>query len=61
MELTKVQIVQKGLELGVDYRLTHSCYDPDTTGRPCTRCDSCLLRQHAFKELGLTDPVLAMG
>ena len=58
IKLTKIQIIQKGLELGVDYGLTHSCYDPNDLGRPCTRCDSCLLRQHAFGKLGMTDPVL---
>jgi len=53
----KTQIIQRGLELGVDYGLTHSCYDPDANGAPCARCDSCLLRQRAFEALGMNDPV----
>jgi len=56
--LTKAQIIGRGLELGVDYGLTHSCYDP-AGGRACGTCDSCLLRQRGFAELGLTDPALA--
>lgn len=57
--LTKVQIIRRGLDLGVDYALTHSCYDPDPqTGQPCGHCDSCQLRQQAFAELNMTDPVL---
>jgi len=47
------------LALGVDYSLTHSCYDPDADGKPCGRCDSCLIRKKAFESLGMTDPVLA--
>lgn len=58
IDLTKAQIIERGLALGVDYGLTHSCYDPDAAGRPCGTCDSCLLRQKGFAELGLTDPVL---
>ncbi len=54
--LTKKQIVQRGLELGVDYGLTRSCYDPDAGGRACGHCDSCRLRLAAFAELGLRDP-----
>ncbi len=53
---SKTQIIQKGLELDVDYGLTHSCYDPDTQGHPCRRCDACIIRQTAFERLGLTDP-----
>src|SRR5215471_19430170 len=59
IELTKAQIIQRGLELGVDYSLTHSCYDPDSAGRACGGCDSCLLRRRGFAELGLEDPALA--
>jgi 7-cyano-7-deazaguanine synthase len=59
IELTKAQIIQRGLELGVDYALTHSCYDPGAGGRACGTCDSCLLRGRGFAELGLTDPALA--
>jgi 7-cyano-7-deazaguanine synthase len=58
IELTKAQTIQRGLELGVDYSLTHSCYDPRTDGRACGTCDSCLLRGRGFAELGLTDPAL---
>jgi len=57
IDLTKAQIILQGLALGVDYRLTHSCYDPDSEGRSCGRCDSCLLRLKGFAEAGLTDPV----
>lgn len=57
--MTKSQIIQKGLGLGVDYSLTHSCYDPDGDGRPCGQCDSCLLREKGFREAGITDPILA--
>ena len=56
----KAKIIKRGLELGVDYGLTHSCYDPvDEAGRPCGRCDSCRLRQSAFDQLGMTDPLRA--
>lgn len=58
MDLRKSEIIHRGVELGVDYVLTHSCYDPDECGRPCTRCDACRLRQSAFTELGMTDPLL---
>ena len=47
-----------GLDLRLDYRLTHSCYDPLPDGRPCGRCDSCLLRAKGFHEAGALDPVL---
>jgi 7-cyano-7-deazaguanine synthase len=57
ISLTKGQIIQKGLELGVDYSLTHSCYDPDERGRPCGECDSCRLRLKGFTEAGVEDPV----
>jgi 7-cyano-7-deazaguanine synthase len=55
--LKKDQIILRGLALGVDYGLTHSCYDPDPEGRSCGRCDSCVLRLAAFARLGLVDPV----
>ena len=55
--LTKAQIIQRGLALGVDYGLTHSCYDPSTEGLACGRCDSCQIRLTAFMDLGLEDPV----
>jgi 7-cyano-7-deazaguanine synthase len=57
IELTKAQIIRKGVELGVDYSITHSCYDPDATGRACGHCDSCLLRLKGFEEAGLRDPI----
>ena len=58
IDLTKAQIIQRGLELGVDYSLTHSCYDPDAQGHACGTCDSCLLRRRGFAELGMEDPAL---
>jgi 7-cyano-7-deazaguanine synthase len=61
IELTKAQIIERGRALGVDYGLTHSCYDPDASGRPCGTCDSCLLRLKGFRELGLDDPAMAAG
>jgi 7-cyano-7-deazaguanine synthase len=57
IELTKAQTIERGLALGVDYSLTHSCYDPDEQGLSCGTCDSCLLRRRGFAELGLEDPV----
>jgi len=57
MSLTKAEIIRKGLELGVDYSLTSSCYDPSPAGLPCGGCDSCILRQKGFRENGLTDPL----
>jgi 7-cyano-7-deazaguanine synthase len=59
IDLTKAQIIERGLALGVDYSLTHSCYDPDPAGRACGKCDSCLLRYRGFTELGRQDPALA--
>jgi 7-cyano-7-deazaguanine synthase len=56
IELSKAQIIQRGLELGVDYGITHSCYDPDDEGRACGACDSCLLRLRGFREAGVPDP-----
>jgi 7-cyano-7-deazaguanine synthase len=57
IELSKAQIIQQGLELGVDYAMTSSCYDPDAEGRPCGQCDSCLLRKKGFAEAGVPDPL----
>ena len=57
VSLTKAQIIQHGLELGVDYGLTHSCYDPSRNGISCGECDSCLLRLRGFAEAGATDPI----
>ncbi len=58
IQLTKAQIIRRGLALGVDYGLTHSCYDPTPAGRPCGACDSCLLRAKGFAEAGVADPAL---
>jgi 7-cyano-7-deazaguanine synthase len=55
--MTKAQIIATGMELGVDYALTSSCYDPGSTGAPCGQCDSCLLRQKGFRENGIADPL----
>lgn len=57
VSLTKAEILQLGIGLGIDYSLTHSCYDPDSQGRSCGHCDSCQLRLAGFAEAGLTDPV----
>lgn len=57
IQLTKDKIITRGLELGVDYSLTHSCYDPTPEGLACGQCDSCTLRLAAFGRLGMTDPV----
>lgn len=54
--LSKGEIIKKGLSLGVDYGLTHSCYDPDSQGRACGACDACILRLRGFKEAGAADP-----
>ena len=57
IDMTKSQIILKGMELGVDYGQTISCYDPDSNGVSCGRCDSCVLRQKGFAEAGLVDPL----
>lgn len=57
--LGKADIIRRGLELGLDYGLTHSCYDPDPEGRACGRCDSCVLRAQGFAAAGVEDPALA--
>lgn len=59
IQMTKAQIIRRGLDLGVDYSLTTSCYDPSPMGLGCGRCDACLLRLRGFTENGLTDPGLA--
>ena len=56
IQLTKVEIIEEGLRLGVDFGLTHSCYDPDSEGRACGRCDACQIRLAAFAKLGIVDP-----
>jgi 7-cyano-7-deazaguanine synthase len=55
--LSKREIIQRGVELGVDYSMTSSCYDPSPEGRPCGQCDSCQLRAKGFTEAGLADPL----
>ncbi len=57
IDQTKAQIIRRGLDLGVDYALTHSCYDPSPEGLACGTCDSCLLRLKGFREAGVADPV----
>jgi len=57
LEMTKAQIIRTGMGLGVDYSLTHSCYDPDPQGRSCGRCDACRLRLKGFAQAGLADPI----
>ena len=57
IRLTKAEIIRKGRGLGVDYAMTHSCYDPPPDGPACGRCDSCLLRRKGFSEAGLKDPI----
>ncbi len=56
ISLTKAQIIARGIELGVDFSLTFSCYDPGPGGRPCARCDACLLRAKGIEQAGLEDP-----
>jgi 7-cyano-7-deazaguanine synthase len=59
ISLTKADIIRRGLALGLDYSLTHSCYDPGAGGRPCGRCDSCVLRAAGFAQAGVRDPLLS--
>jgi 7-cyano-7-deazaguanine synthase len=61
IELSKAQIIRTGIELGLDYSITHSCYDPDRQGRACGRCDSCVLRRKGFVESGVVDPTIYFG
>ncbi len=56
VQMSKAEIIRRGTALGVDYGLTHSCYDPDASGRACGQCDSCLLRLKGFSAAGLSDP-----
>jgi 7-cyano-7-deazaguanine synthase len=58
IRMTKAEIIRKGVDLGLDYGLTHSCYDPSPDGKPCGHCDSCVLRAKGFLEAGVTDPLL---
>jgi len=58
IDMTKGEIIRLGLQLGVDYSITHSCYDPLPDGKPCGACDSCILRKRGFQEAGVPDPLL---
>lgn len=58
IKMSKAQIIQTGMKLGVDYSLTNSCYDPNEQGEPCLECDSCILREKGFQENGHKDPLL---
>jgi 7-cyano-7-deazaguanine synthase len=57
LHMTKAEIIKKGAELGLDYSLTWSCYDPQPDGRPCGKCDSCIFRAKGFEEAGIKDPL----
>jgi 7-cyano-7-deazaguanine synthase len=59
--MSKAEIIAKGIELGVGYGLTSSCYDPGASGEPCGACDSCLLRRKGFAENGIEDPLVSRG
>jgi 7-cyano-7-deazaguanine synthase len=61
IHLSKAQIIQRGQTLGVDFSLTHSCYDPSPDGRSCGQCDACLLRLKGFAEAGVADPIAYLG
>jgi len=58
LQMTKADIIRTGVSLGLDYGLTHSCYDPSPAGRACGRCDSCVLRAKGFAEAGVVDPLM---
>src|SRR5437773_4907850 len=58
IQMTKAQIIRRGVDLRVDYSLTHSCYDPDSQGRACGHCDSCILRRRGFEEAAVPDPTV---
>ena len=58
INLTKAEIIKRGISLGVDYSLTSSCYDPSPEGRPCSLCDSCQIRQKGFLQAGIKDPLI---
>jgi 7-cyano-7-deazaguanine synthase len=61
LHMTKAQIIRAGIEVGVDYALTHSCYDPTPEGLACGACDSCILRRRGFEEAGIPDPTRYRG
>ena len=56
INLTKAEIITEGVKLGVDYSMTHSCYDPSKTGLSCGECDACILRKEGFNAANITDP-----
>jgi 7-cyano-7-deazaguanine synthase len=56
LRMSKADIIRQGLALGLRYELTHSCYDPDSSGQPCGACDSCRLRARGFEQAGVVDP-----
>ncbi len=58
IQLTKAEIIRKGLALGVNYGITHSCYDPVNNGNPCRACDACQIRLKGFLDAGLSDPLV---
>jgi 7-cyano-7-deazaguanine synthase len=58
IHMSKAEIIKRGIELGVDYSITHSCYDPLSGGKACGQCDSCLLRRKGFREAGIQDPAV---
>ena len=58
IRMKKAEIIKKGIELGVDYGLTHTCYDPSPAGKACGRCDSCILRRRGFEDAGVPDPTV---
>jgi 7-cyano-7-deazaguanine synthase len=58
IQMTKAEIIRRGIELGLDFGLTHSCYDPLPSGSPCGHCDSCVLRARGFAAAGIADPLL---
>ena len=58
IQMTKAEIIRRGVELGVDYHLTHSCYDPSPEGKACGKCDSCFIRKKGFREARIPDPAI---
>jgi 7-cyano-7-deazaguanine synthase len=61
IHMSKAEIIRRGTEMGVDFSITHSCYDPSADGKACGLCDSCLLRKRGFREAGIEDPALYIG
>ena len=58
IHMSKADIIKRGIDLGIDYRITHSCYDPTPAGKACGHCDSCLLRKKGFRKAGIHDPAV---